>query len=59
MIDQNNFSIGACTLVPQITWPFCARDVIVDKVHCAFEQCSKIKSIMFETVHSKSIKDYA
>ena len=25
--------IGACTLVPQIMRPSCARDVIVDKVH--------------------------
>ena len=35
MINQKNFSIGACTLVPQITRPSCARDVIVDKVHGA------------------------
>ena len=33
MIDQNNFSIGACTLVPKIMRPSCACDVIVDKVH--------------------------
>ena len=26
------FLLGACTLVFQITWPSCARDVI-DKVH--------------------------
>ena len=32
MIDQNNFSIGACTLVLQIM-PSCVRDVTVDKVH--------------------------
>ena len=32
MMDQKNFSIGACTLVPQITRPSCARDIIVDKV---------------------------
>ena len=31
MIDQKNFSIGACTLVPQITWSSCTCDVIVDK----------------------------
>ena len=35
MIDQKNFSVGACTLVPQLTWPPCACDVIVDEVHCS------------------------
>ena len=33
MIGQNNFSIGLLHISPQIVWPYCAHDIIVDKVH--------------------------
>ena len=56
MIDQKNFSIGSCTLVPQIMWPSCAHDVIVDKVHYYYYYYNT--NSMFTQVQSIPVMEY-